>query len=272
MIFQKDLPDIINFATKECSLFVRIVTNGFWADSYNHSLDILKELTNAGLKEINFSTGDEHQIFVPIQNIKNGIFASVRVGLKPVVNIESNDGQRFTSKYFFQDKNLFALLNDEKIELLNGIWIPFKSSNIKELQSDDIVITYNHKPCDNIFKTVCIDANHRMLACCGLAVKYVKYLDLGNLCKVSMKELYNNQFQDFIKIWLFVDGPYKILEFLSKYIRVDLEEFKKLHDCQICAMILNNESCICILKQNYKKVFANIMFKYLTKIKSNENK
>ena len=45
---------------KENGLLVRIVTNGYWAKSYRIAFNKLQKLKNAGLYEINFSTGDDH--------------------------------------------------------------------------------------------------------------------------------------------------------------------------------------------------------------------
>jgi len=53
------LDDIIEYATKK-GLKTRVVTNAFWATSFEKSYDRLTKLWNRGLTEINFSTGDEH--------------------------------------------------------------------------------------------------------------------------------------------------------------------------------------------------------------------
>lgn len=111
-----------------------------------------------------------------------------------------------------------------------------------------------------------------MLACCGLTAKFVNYLDLGDVDKVPIKILYDNQFKDFIKIWLYVDGSYKILKFIWQYLKFDITMYNELHDCQICAAILKNEQFLNVLRLNYQKVYTNTMFKYLIKIKSYEIK
>lgn len=272
MIYRTSIANVINYASKKYNLFVRIVTNGFWATSFENSLNVLQCLIDAGLNEINFSTGDEHQLFIPIENIRNGILASVDIGLKPLVNIESNDYKKFTSKYFIKDNTMFKLIRENKLDIINGLWIPFKTISNDLKNDENLKITYNHQPCDNLFNTISIDPNHRMLACCGLTAKFVNFLDIGDVDKVPIKDLYENQFKDFIKIWLYVDGPYKILEFILQYIKFDIAMYNKLHDCQICAAILKNKQFLNVLQLNYKKVYANIMFKYLIKIKSYENK
>ena len=68
-----DLVDIVEYGTTK-GLIVRVVTNGYWAKSYQEAYDILSNLRNKGLREINFSTGDEHLQRVDYENIVNGCF------------------------------------------------------------------------------------------------------------------------------------------------------------------------------------------------------
>lgn len=49
------------------NLLCRVVTNGYWAKSSEIALDILSKCKEAGLDEINFSTGDDHLEYVSIE-------------------------------------------------------------------------------------------------------------------------------------------------------------------------------------------------------------
>ena len=266
-IYKNELSEIICYASETYNLLVRIITNGSWANTYNCAFKKIESWKNAGLSEINFSTGDDHLKFVPIKKIINAIYASVDCGLIPIVNIESSNSRSFTSEYFLKDLELVALINAEKVKIINGIWVPFKKDDSK-INNANFHIQLNHQPCNNLFSTISIDPSHRMLACCGLTSKYIKFLDLGASNKESIKYLYENQFADFLKIWLFTDGPYKILQFISTYIDIDLDLYNNMHDCQICASIFNNRDNLEVLRTNYVNVYANIMLKYMIKIKN----
>ncbi len=101
-----------------------------------------------------------------------------------------------------------------------------------------------------------------MLECCRLTAKYIKYIDLGCPKKQSIKALYENQFSNFLKIWLFVEGPFQIIKYISKYVDINISEYEHLHDCQVCAIIFNTEYFLNILKVNYMNIFTNIILKY----------
>ena len=53
----------------ECGFASRCVTNGYWAVSKDSAAGKMALLKKAGLTEINFSTGDEHQKFVSFERI-----------------------------------------------------------------------------------------------------------------------------------------------------------------------------------------------------------
>lgn len=249
---------------KKYNLTVRIVTNAHWASNLEVATIFVNKLVHAGLKEINFSTGDEHLQFVPIKNIQNAIMASITAGLTPLVNIETKTGNAFTSKYFLQQKDFRTLIGKGKLQILNGVWIDFSNNeNLNEDNHNKKKITFSKKKCDSLFNGINIDPCHRLLACCGITSKRTKYLDLGSLKSHSIKDLYNKQYNDFLKIWIATEGPHKILDFLSIHTDIDTEKFKSIHACQICSLLFNNKQYLNLLKEKHQEVYTNIILKYL---------
>jgi organic radical activating enzyme len=222
----RDLTQIIKHASSN-GLFTRVITNGYWAKSIEKAYSKLKKLVEAGLDEINFSTGDEHQVWVSYDNL------------------------------------------DKKLHIIGGAWMPFlKSSEEKinlsnnEDSKDSLIILQRKKRCSSLFNTISIDPFHQAIACCGLTVEYINYLKLGNAKKYSLKFLYEYQFQDFLKIWLFTEGPENILRFCRNKLNLHPIDTTQWHICQICVEIFRDEQNILILQQNYEEVFPNVMLKY----------
>lgn len=258
----KYLPEIIDVASHKYGLSVRIVSNAHWARTYDAARKMIVKLRKSGLNEINFSTGDEHLEFVPIEYIKNAIIASCDEGFVPLVNVESIESHKFNSEYFYKEKQLATLVNEKKFMVTNGIWIDLKNPSTM-FTSSKKESSYSVYRCENIFSGLVITPDNRMKACCGITSNRIKYLDLGNPEKKSLRYLYENQFTDFVKLWLYTEGPHKILEFVAKYDdRIKIEEFYPLHQCLICTMILNNEEYLSVIRQHYDEVYTNIIMKY----------
>jgi MoaA/NifB/PqqE/SkfB family radical SAM enzyme len=72
------LDNAIEYATNK-GLRTRIVTNAYWAYDENAAFKRLKKLKDKGLTELNASTGDFHQQFVPIDRVINATIASLKL-------------------------------------------------------------------------------------------------------------------------------------------------------------------------------------------------
>ena len=275
----KDLTKIIEYGSS-LGLTVRVVTNGYWAKKYDITVKQLIPLVNSGLKELNFSTGDDHLEFVPNNNIINGASVAMEMGLTTVINVESAGDRNFKSESLYKNKILQKYIYPDSddiapLKIINGVWMPFtkttlesakaikKDENLKKLQITD-------DRCTNLFNIITIDPNYQMVACCGLTSHCSKYLNLGNVKKYSIKELYENQFDDFMKIWLSVDGPHHIAKYISERINLDKPLAENAdHMCNVCAQLLNSKECLNIIKDNIDKLYSNIIFKYIFNKKTN---
>lgn len=264
-----DLDNIIKYGADK-GLVVRVVTNAYWAKSFKKAYKRLKELSELGLKEVNVSTGDEHLKWVSYDNIVYTISASLKLNLTTVINVETSPMSDFSSKQLKEDTRLikyFEKFIDKKLMVFNGVWMPFTKSTENEMKSNGndkskkngVCLTNR---CTSLFNTISINPFHQVNACCGLTSEYIPYLTLGNAKKYSIKKLYEYQFDDFLKIWLFNEGPQKIMEFVS-----EIEPNKKIdttgwHVCQICAELFRDEEKIAIIQQHYNKVYSNIILKH----------
>ena len=75
----KELVSAVGYAHNK-GLLVRCVTNGYWSTSSHAALLRLRPLQQAGLTELNLSTGDDHQAFVPFDRVVKGSNYSCRIG------------------------------------------------------------------------------------------------------------------------------------------------------------------------------------------------
>lgn len=259
-----DLRTIIRYA-KNKNLLVRCVSNGYWATSFKKAYIILKELINEGLTEINLSTGDEHLKWIPYDNIINAIVASAILKLTIAINVEDRPSSIFKSEIIFKDSRIkkYKALFNKQIIITNGIWMPFTKSSENELSKGTQNKTICTNRCNSLFEAITLNANNKMFACCGLTSHNIPYLYLGDTTKHTIKELYEYPFNDFIKIWLYNEGPKKILEFVTKIDpRYDTIDTRSWHICRLCAFLLNNKDIINIIKENYRQVYTNILLKH----------
>jgi hypothetical protein len=270
MLLGENLLEIISYA-KAKGLMVRIVTNGYWAKTYETALARLGELIHAGLHEINFSTGDDHMEWVPYDNIVYGCMASFDLGITCIVNVEKHDKASFRAETFYEDERLkpyFGSTREDKpvLRIESGVWIKFDKDS--EISYNELLFTTDSgKGCTSLFNTIVVNPYSQVIACCGLTSEYILPLRLGSAQAHPIKNLYESQFNDFLKIWLFVEGPMSILKFIYSKRNIPHGSIKG-HICYICAEIFKDPENIASLKEHYKEAMARVLLKYSLLTKS----
>lgn len=236
----------------------RIVTNGHWASNEVKALNYLKRLKDSGLKELNLSTGDEHQKWIPFDKIVYACKAAVKIGMFVAVNIESTPQSIFTSKNMMEDKRISNDIVNGKIVVKDSLWIEFSGAthNFKEKE------VLNEGACVNLFNTISITPNGYLQACCGLTCKNNKYLTLGNIQNHSLRRLYEEQFDDLIKLWLYTHGPKKIYTFLCHEKGCEDSSFKYPHICSLCNHILKDDDNMNIIQSKISDILPSVLLKY----------
>ncbi len=260
-----DLVKIIEYANSK-GLIVRVVTNGYWAQTYEKAYKKLKKLTDIGLREINFSTGDDHQEWVKYDNVINGSIAAADLGLTCVVNVETHDNASFNNSVFLKDERILHYLQKDssekkRIRIINGVWVPFlKETNVSYNKT---IIGIPKERCTGLLNAININPYSSVLACCGLFNERILPLRLGNLSLKGsdLKQIYEDQFSDFIKIWLFVDGPYKILEWVYKKRNIK-KEIPNGHICMQCAILFKEQQNIETIQVYLDEILSSVLLKY----------
>lgn len=255
-LLKDDLAEAIEFAYKK-NLLCRIVTNGCWAKSEEIAYSYLCNLHKRGLREINLSTGDEHQKWVPFKNILNACKAAIKLNILVAVNVESTPNSHFCSRDFLIDQDIKKAIFKGKIILQDSLWIEFDKTNEYKQPSD----SYN-QGCSYLFNTISISPNMHLLACCGLTCLESKILDLGDLNKYSIKRLWNEQFDDLVKLWLYTHGAHNIHNYLCKQQGIPTIHEHYPHPCSMCQHILNEPKNMEIIKSNIKGILSSVLLKF----------
>lgn len=267
-LLRDDLDKAISRVTK-LGLKSRCVTNGYWAASVHAAEDRTACLKQAGLTEINFSTGVDHQRFVPFDRVAIGATTTAAAGIRTIVAIEGYKESKFSAEAALQHPRIKDFLESNpargNLSFFSNIWIPFKSDaaisqdpSLNRLSSENI----SPEGCDNVLENLVITPHERVSSCCGLTFEHIPEMKLGSARSESLKELYFNQFDDFIKIWLRVEGPERILQFAASKNSKIVFSTAFTHPCQACAEIFRNPDVRETLRDSYQEKIHDVIFRY----------
>ena len=137
---------------------------------------ILSELKEDGLTEINFSTGDDHQKYVPLQRIFYGIEVALELGLNVALNIETGNGRHFTLNSLLDSEKFKKFLSpyiyQKPLVVVQGQWMPFTQESLSIMLNDkNIMSAANQGRCVNLFTSVTLATTKHLFECLVLYCK-----------------------------------------------------------------------------------------------------
>lgn len=233
---------------KALGLRTRLVTNGWWGKSASLADLMMVRLRNAGLDEINFSTGDEHARSVPLTSLFRATSAAITHGLEPLIMVEVHENATLTADRL-RTCTEFSPLPEEHwncIELLESPWMPLDPEHVASYPPGRLVDGSNvHEKdgCDSIFSTHTVRPDGKMSICCGLGINGIDDLQTGLLTDVdaSYRPLAAAAECDLVKLLVREIGPERLLNEVQKLApQIDWEGMYA-HRCQACLRVFRDE-------------------------------
>jgi len=239
----------------------RCVTNGYWGNTLSNARKIVAQLNDAGLSEINFSTGVDHQEYVPLSSVINAAQACTELGIGTMITVEKDTETSSCRETIAANPVISELVSTKKLKIQNNTWMPFKKDYVDrgvQIHQEDLM-----QGCEQIFTNLVVTPHGRISGCCGLTFEHIPEMKIGNIGdKDALRKAYDEQLNDFLKIWIKVDGPTSIIEQLmgSGYIGNSIGTVS--HNCQSCVYLHKDPKIVSALKENYEKYMPNVLMKY----------
>jgi hypothetical protein len=237
----------------------RIVTNAGWGKSKRHATEVAYELSKSGLCECNISTGRDHQKWIPIDNVVNAAAALLDHGVTTLITVEADtpDGDCLNAIKIHPILSKLLKRESQPLMLMTNTWMPFNTSRINRK-----VNAPAQADCKQLFNNVVFTPHGEISACCGLTFEYIPEIKIGKITSAqSFEETFLAQLDDFLKIWIHVEGPTRIAyELLGQEGERLLKD--TVHICQSCVIIHQNSLFRESLKRDYQRHIPRVMSKF----------
>lgn len=258
--------DLVDGTARAASLglAVRCVSNGYWAVSEGAARAWMERLAAAGLRELNLSTGDDHQEFVPFERVARAAIAAAGAGVRTLLVVEAHAGSRFRAADALAHPAVRSFHashpNARLLGLIQNVWIPFRDD--RELKPPLPAAAGEAGGCPNVLDNVVVTPDEQLAACCGLTMEHIPELKLGDLRRHRMADLYRRALADFMKIWLRVEGPDRILEYARALDPLIATPAGAPHPCQACAIVHLNPAVRRALERGWRARVPEVLFRF----------
>ncbi|MGW2587713.1 radical SAM protein [Streptomyces virginiae] len=271
-LLRNDLVAAVAHAT-DLGLATRVVTNGYWAKRMDHGRRRLAALKEAGLRELNVSTGDYHQQFIDEETVINAACLGIEQELETLVIVELQKERQVTAARLTSNPRAISLLPPKgSLRIIESPWIPMDYEQIIQQDETRLLNRSNihlRKGCNSIFNTIVVTPDKNVGFCCGLGREKISELNTPWVSG-SLDGLLQGAARDFIKIWIYVDGPEKILAWAAgKDSRISWEN-RYSHHCHACLALFSDPMVREVIRQHYRERVDDVLMRYVMRLRGQQ--
>ena len=251
--------------TRALGLPSRLVTNAHWATDMQAAGAAMDALLDAGLNEINFSTGDEHTRFIPLENVVRAAVTTVRRGLTAFVMVEMRAERRISSADLLNHPMVLELPDEQRarVKPTESPWMPLNPFKV-ETYPDGIAINEDNLAscagCDSVLQTYVMQADGRVGACCGLGMRLIPELSVGRCSGPGQLEhAIQEAEEDFLKLWVHYQGPEHVLAWAARHDPSVKWENMYGHRCQACLRLYKDPRVRQLVRDHHEEMIGVVL-------------
>lgn len=221
-------------------MVTRIVTSAYWAKHAAVAEERLTALRSAGLDELSISWDDFHedQTSTPVsfENVFNAFWAAKRLGITAAVNIVQGAKSRWTAE---RVRNELCVSPESKEIIVES---PLNITGRAEALLADTGLRPQRilGPCPYVLTGPTLSAGKKLLACCGV-IQYTGELVLDDdFTPENLAATIEKGMKSPILNWLYLRGPYAILEWISKRYCMTIPTKEEIGgNCEACRLLFH---------------------------------
>jgi hypothetical protein len=242
-------------------------TNAYWAVNPKAARERVRRLRDAGLTVLSISTGTMHSRYVPVERVVNAAVAAYDAGIGVAVSIEKYKGSKFNTSALTLHPAIKGLRRRRGFDIDFNPWIPNAAgvgkAQLRHTPSYSRFRRENISPCEVVLDIIAVKPDMTLTACCGLPIESIPELALGSVSDKSLGDAIAKARDDFLKIWLHVAGPERMLRFVKRYLPNYQLPIESAHPCQTCFYLHNDPIALRVLREHQDEVEAKITARYL---------
>ena len=243
----------------------RLVTNGHWATSTAEAGRCAGLISDSGLTEINFSSGDEHLKFIDQDTLVRAIVAALECGIRTTLVFERREQPKVPLSAILlairRDADPAAL--EKLFDFRESPWMPTHPTKRSSVAAEDLTNAGNlasRSGCDSVLQTYVLQGDGRIGACCGLGMRGIRELQVGRSSDADfLQNSIHKAEADWIKVALRVKGPEKILAWAASIDPKIEWENMYAHRCQACIRMYRDPVVRQVVRENIHRILPDLI-------------
>lgn len=259
-------------------LNTRLVTNCHWAITSAAAKIKLRQLREAGLRELNISWDDYHEPYIPVERVINAWRGSKDMQFDAVViasasgpeskwtpakicealgedvaQIYDEEGYRTDFSNGQKGRTVY-LLSNSKISLIGRAEQEVAGNVLQQPEDQDTLDI----ACPWITGSPALSPNNRLLSCCGMEANYRPHLDFGEVKNENYSELIDAASDDVLVNAVATLGPYRMMRYLQSVEPNIAFREKYSTMCEICAHLFSRDEVIRVMESRVGEFAAMV--------------
>ncbi|MFZ5454012.1 MAG: radical SAM protein [Thermodesulfobacteriota bacterium] len=215
----------------------RVVTNAYFALDLTTARSSLSKLYNSGLHELFINWDDYHAQFISFACIHNAYWTAKKLGLKVAIYIVQANNSSWTPERVKHELGGDVSVQHHIIES------PLNKTGRAEYKLRHVGPSAKRilGPCHYVLAAPTLSAKNKLLACCGF-IPETKALVLDHhFDPKKLNALIAEAKKSLLLNWIFLRGPYAIMEWISRRYRIPIIDSKKVGgNCEACHRLFSN--------------------------------
>ena len=234
LLFFDDICKLIQVC-REKGIYSRIVTNGYWANTREHTDRVVSELMSNGLSQLRLSYSRWHQQHINRENIVHAALSCKKLGLDYFIS--------FITDFSKNDDSFEQYLQDHHLKYFPEPVIYLGRAG--EFDRQRVFTDYRPNVCPmNPYLSPELD----MFACCDAANRFSKthFLYLGNLRNDNVDALFQKRETHVLYHLIRTMG----LTNIASYLGFKAREIVQYRKCELCEKLFNSKENLSILTKS----------------------
>ncbi len=224
LLFLNDICDLIRLC-KNNGIYTRVVTNGFWAKTREHSDMVVSTLLLSGLSQLRISFSRWHQKNIDAGNIIKAASSCKKMGLDYFIS--------FITDFSKNDDKLETFLRNNHIKFFPEPLIYF--GRAEEFNRPEVFTDYCPNICQmNPYLTPELD----MFACCDAGSHFTRtgFFYIGNRKGHTLDEMFRKKESNPLYNLIGTMG----LTHMASFLGFNASDIVKCRKCELCEKLFNS--------------------------------